>query len=56
MRHGGLDVRLCKRCSKPLSFFAGYIPLKGELCVECYNHELALDAQKQPGKNYRKLQ
>jgi len=49
-------MRHCKMCSKPLSFFAGYIPHKGELCVECYNHELSLDAKKEPGKNYRKPQ
>lgn len=56
MRCGVLGVRLCKRCSKPLSFFAGYIPLKGEMCMECYTHELSLDAQKESGKNYKRLQ
>jgi hypothetical protein len=33
-------------CNKPLTLFAGYIPIKGELCVDCYYHELSLDAQK----------
>jgi len=47
-------VRLCKRCGKPLSFFAGYVPLKGEMCAECYNHELSEDAQKKPWKNQGK--
>jgi hypothetical protein len=47
-------LRLCKICNKPLSFFSGYIPLKGELCVDCYNHELSLDALKEAGKNHRK--
>jgi len=36
----------CKICDKPLTFFAGYVPAKGELCLECYYRELMLDAQK----------
>jgi len=40
-------VKRCKKCGKALSFFSGYIPLKGEMCIECYFQELQADAEKE---------